>query len=224
MHTIEIPHNSFHCVRLPKVYRYLNAKFIDEFFNTGKLKIGTFKRFREYPDEILGDKNEGRGLLRATSDKENFSFNIHTPVGDNAYILCCSLINTDELRKKFNADSCFVINDPLKFSIAISKALNGFDHSRQGFCNYQEYRMIKKTLSGLSIDDMTDKEGRIIEDGRIEAKVFKSFDPIEIMFLKESRYSYQQEYRLTWTIDTRYHDLSKEFILCKEAIEYCDRL
>jgi hypothetical protein len=39
---------------LPIVYRYLEKKYIDLFFDKGIIRLGSISTFREHPDEIRG--------------------------------------------------------------------------------------------------------------------------------------------------------------------------
>ncbi|WP_421762835.1 hypothetical protein [Ekhidna sp.] len=80
--------------KLPIVYRYMDQEFIDLFFKEGKLRISSFMKFRNYPDEVRGDKSEGGGAITGKSDKEGFTFHLMTQVGENGYMLSTSLIHS----------------------------------------------------------------------------------------------------------------------------------
>lgn len=139
---ISLQHGKPLDIYLPNVYRYMDRKFIDLFFETGQLRLSSFKKFREYPDEIRGDKNEGSGSVIGKSDNSNFQFMVMSGAGDNAYMLCGSIIESEHIKNTFNTESCFRIVNPLEFSVAVSNAILGFKHSFQGFCNYRDNRFI----------------------------------------------------------------------------------
>ena len=58
-------------VLLPNVYRYLDKKFVDLFFEDGIIRLGSFSRFQKYPDEVRGDISEGKGAIQSKS-KEGY--------------------------------------------------------------------------------------------------------------------------------------------------------
>jgi hypothetical protein len=50
-------------VKTPELFRYLNQIHIDEFFETGRLRLSSFQQFAKHPDEQRGDPEEGRNVL-----------------------------------------------------------------------------------------------------------------------------------------------------------------
>jgi hypothetical protein len=214
-------------IYLPNVYRYMNKEFVDLFFNKGILRLSSFRRFRNYPDEIRGDKKEGGGSVAGVSDSGGFQFHVVTKTGNDAYILCGSIIESDEIKKVFSCDSYLRIIKPLEFSVAISNAIIGYSQSFQGFCNYKDYRIIKKTIEGLNINDFTNEQGEIIiGDSKMNQKVDQIIGSgIDLMFLKEKKYQNQFEYRFIWTINSKYYQMNEYIdVECKEAIQFCEKL
>jgi hypothetical protein len=213
-------------IYLPNIYRYMNKEYVDMFFKEGKLRLSSFKKFHEYPDEIRGDKNEGSGGITGIGNS-GFQFNVMTNVGKDSYILCGSLIDSEEIKKEFECDSCFRIVKPLEFSVAISNALTGYSRSFQGFCNYQSTRILKKAIEGMDIKDFTGPEGTLIDGGpkgnqRINQIIGNGID---LMFLKEEKYQSQSEYRFIWSINTNFYAVLEYIdIECKEAIQFCERI
>ena len=151
-------------IALPVIYRYMDKKFIDLFFDKGILRISSFKKFKQYPDEIRGDKSEGGGSFETIS-KEGTQFILMTDVGQREYVLCTSLFQSEDIKKQFGVDSWFKIIKPLEFSAAISNSINGFTQAFLGFCNYQEYRIIKKQIHDFSMKEFTDEKGEFIIGG-----------------------------------------------------------
>lgn len=214
-------------IYLPNIYRYMDKQFIDLFFEKGILRLSSFKKFREYPDEIRGDKNEGNGSVTGTTDKSGFQFHVMSNVGSDAYMLCGSIIDSDAIRNTFKTDSCFRIVKPLDFSVAVSNAILGFKQSFQGFCNYREHRLIKKLIPGMDINDFTGPEGTIIIGGQKGNERTNQIlgNGIDLMFLKEKKYQDQCEYRFVWTINTQFFTMSDYIdIECKEAVQFCERV
>jgi hypothetical protein len=214
-------------IHIPNVYRYMNKKYIDNFFEKGILRISSFRKFREYPDEIRGDKNEGGGGVLGTSDKSGFQFHVMTQTGNDAYMLSGSTIESENLMKTFGTDGYFRITKPIEFCVAISNSINGSNRLLQGICNYRDQRIIKKLITGLDIKDFIGPEGTIIIGGQKGNQRINEIieNGIDLMFLKEKSYQNQSEYRFIWTINTQFNKI-EEFIdvECKEAVQYCERI
>ncbi len=150
-----------------------------------------------------------------------------TQTGNDCYILCGSVLESDALQKIFNCDSCFRIIHPLEFSLSISNAIVGFKQSFQGLCNYRDYRIITKTIENLSVNDFTNEQRNLIIGGQ---KMNQRINQLigsgaELMFLKEKKYQDQVEYRFIWAINNQFYPM-KEYIYieCKEAIQFCERI
>src|SRR4051812_39108331 len=90
-------------IGLPYIYRYMDEKYIDLFFEKGTLRISSFKKFIQYPDEIRGDKSEGSGSYE-TKSNEGFQYLLMTNTGSNAYMFCTSLIASDEIKRRFEVN------------------------------------------------------------------------------------------------------------------------
>ena len=205
----------------------MDKEFIDLFFEKGILRISSFKKFKEYPDEVRGDKNEGSGSVTGTSDTSGFQFHVMSGTGSDAYMLCGSIIDSASIRNTFNTETCFRIVKPLDFSVAVSNAILGFKQSFQGFCNYREHRIIKKLIPGMDISDFTGPEGTIIFGGEKGNQRTNEIlgNGIDLMFLKEKKYQEQCEYRFVWTINKQFYQMADYIdIECKEAVQFCERL
>jgi hypothetical protein len=213
-------------ISLPFVYRYMEKKYIDLFFDKGLLRLSSFRKFKNYPDEIRGDKSEGKGAILSTT-KEGGQFVGVTEVGNDAYIFCTSTIESTELMKKFNTDGYFKIIDPLGFSFAISNSILGFSQAIQGLCNYVDSRLINKFINGMSMNDFTNEVGELIIGGPKMLQRLREMvgDGTELMLLKEKKYQKQTEYRFIRKINTQFFT-PLEFIdvECKEAIQFCERI
>ncbi len=213
-------------IALPHIYRYMDKEYIDLFFEKGILRVSSFKRFIQYPDEIRGDKSEGGGTYEAKS-AEGFQFLLMTNVGSNAYMFCTSLIATDEIKHQFNVNSYFRINKPLEFSAAIINAIVGSTQAYLGFCNYQDYRIIKKQIEGFSVNDFTNEKGELILGGpKMNQRTNEMMgNGIDLMFLKENKYQSQSEFRFMWTINNQFYEMQEYLdITCKEAVQFCERV
>lgn len=212
-------------VKLPNLYRYLETEYIDSFFEKGMLRFGSFLKFRTYPDEIRGDKSEGTGAM-VSKTQEGMTLVGSTEAGMDAYILCTSVIESEELMKEFKTNGSFRIKDPLGFSLAVANAIPGFSQAVQGFCNYQDLRLVNKEMPGMSTKEFTDEQGHLIIGGGLLNRLGgMTGDGTDLMFLKEKKYQKQAEYRFFWRIDSKFFKLQEYAdIECKEAIQFCERI
>jgi hypothetical protein len=212
-------------VKLPAVFRYMDSQYIDDFFAHGKIRISSFKRFRDYPDEVRGDKSEGQGSISGMG-RDGFTFHVMTGAGANGYMMSTSLEESTAIMTEFEVDSYFMIADPLGFVTAIANALPGFQEAFLGFCNYQTYRIVHKALEEMTIGDFTGEDGNLIMmhpkmNERIGQLVGNGID---LLYLKEKKHQTQAEFRFVWRIDGSHFEVSDYMdIVCKEAIQYCRR-
>lgn len=109
---------------LPSPYRYMDKEYVEMFFETGVLRISSFRRFQNYPDEIRGDASEGGGIYE-TFSKEGLQHITMTNTGSNRYLLCSSFIHSKTIMKEFNVNSCIKIKDPINFSNAMMNSVIG---------------------------------------------------------------------------------------------------
>lgn len=213
-------------ISLPTVYRYMDKKYVDLFFEKGIMRISSFDRFRKYPDEIRGDTDEGGGTYE-TKSKEGTQNLIMTNSGSSSYMLCGSLLYDEEIQKKFEVDSVIKIKDTVGFSNAVLNAIPGTVEAFLGFCNYQDYRIVSKSITPFSDQDDLSEEGTITIGGpNFNKRVNETIgNGIDLMFLKDRKYQYQSEFRFIWKIDNRYFTQQEYIdIECREAIQFCERI
>lgn len=205
----------------------MEKEYITDFFENGTLRISSFQRFRNYPDEIRGDQREGQGNYLGHDPDNRMQFIVQTDDFDNSYMLSTSLLLRSELSKTFNCDGCFRILDPIGFSVAISNSLTGFIQSVNGFCQYEEERLIKTEFPSVDMLDFRNEEGAmLIGDKKMRQRVKEiSKTGFEKLFLKERKYQEQVEYRFIWIIDPKYHEV-RDFIdiNCLEAVQFCKKV
>lgn len=212
-------------VKLPRVYRYMNQEFVDRFFEDGSLRVSSFSRFMNYPDEVRGDRSEGGGTVVGRGDN-NFTLVLATQVGQNGYMLSASLEESAAIQREFEADSYFIINDPLAFHVAVMTATPGIACSFLGFCDYRSTRTINKDVPGLSGKDLLNEEGgfQLGGPGMMKQHAQLVGNGIDLLFLKYRKYQYQAEFRFVWMIKSAFFEMHDHLdIKCKEAIQFCER-
>ncbi len=224
-HVVTIQFGTPWNVVTPAVYRYEDQRWIEEFFETGKLRLSTFAKFATYADEQRGDTSEGQGFCYGeTSD--NKSVGVFQSQGITAAVLCCSHRLDHGLRNGFERDSAFQITNTVGFSLEISRQLAGFRHGIEGSCIYRSDATIKRAID-------FDFEKYKLPDGNIDMQMM--FDAgaqlggPELLLLKRKHYERQQEYRLLWELDAIGADyvdviapLARQFCRKVEAEEWAE--
>jgi len=193
-------------VRIPVLTRYLDTEFVDLFFNEGKLRLSSFKSFRNNPDEQRGDINEGRMKLK-----------IRTPQGSNnevaqncqeAYVLCAGTVENPTMETSFSTQDSFRITNSLDFADCISRHIPGCNGGMEGLCHYRDH------LTFSNIDTITTPE---------ESCKFMSGHLMNSFLLKHNKYAHQGEYRFIWFTSGKL-EMDYIDIVCPEALEFCERL
>lgn len=214
----EIPFQPFIAPYIPMVFRYLEKKWVDNFFEDGSLRISSFKKFHQHSDEQRGDKQEGNNLVIGVQEKKYmYSLTFH---GSDAFVLSTSLLLDKSLYSDFDVDSCFVIEKPFEFMDIISKQIPNFKGINFGPCLYQPLRQIRRNIKGLMIGDSKNQDTVNLDD------IFKNINEAggsDTLFLKTQNYSSQHEYRFLW------HSFDNSLpehldIKVPEAREFCRRI
>jgi len=181
----------------PAVYRYENSQWIDEFFETGKLRLSTFSKFATYPDEVRGDDQEGSGFCYGeTSDGK--SVIVTQRQGINATVLCCSQRLSRRLADDFQRDAVFQITNTMEFAAEVARQLLGFKGGIEGACIYRTMKAIKRKIE-FDIEKYRLPDGKL--DEQLLRHVCHSLGGPELVLLKRMRYQDQHEYRFMWEMD-----------------------
>lgn len=207
-------------VKTPILYRYLDQQYIDEFFETGRLRLSTFATFAEHEDEQRHDPNEGTNILIGTAEDQTvFAVTKH---GHRELILSTSTRADEQLMEAFDTNGYFRIKDSTNFGAAVAMAIPGFAKGLEGFCVYQDRRTIERQIERIDLDDL--KEDPADENpslNKLAAEVFKLGGP-NVFFVKLSRYSNQNEYRLIWSLTRDVNEAL--FVDCPEARQFCEKV
>lgn len=206
-------------VKIEPVYRVLdNTKWMENFFETGELMLSCFNKFRNYPNEMQGDKNEGEGIVGGVDDKGNHNYIIYES-GLNAFIMSNTTELTKEVINDFNGKCAIKIHNPTLFALEISKKLPFVNSGLEGKCTYVRSRV--HTL------EKEKAENRAFQNIDFQNDYDKNerFSEITLgneLFLKLEKYKHQNEYRLIWFSDSKLND--SIFIKCPEAIRFCEKI
>ncbi len=201
-------------IKTPNLTRYMEKQYVDDFFEYGKLRIPSFRRFRNNPDEEQGDAFEGM-----TSTKIATPTGSHAIVainGQEAYVLCTTTVESKTLQAKFRTEFGIRILNTLGFAHSISAHIPGFIGGLEGLCFYRDDVSINKTIESSfpPRDKFSDPEVMFREHEKFVAAHTK-----DSLFIKRSKFSHQAEYRFIWFAQ----GLEQEYveITCPEARQYC---
>src|SRR6185437_2766358 len=75
----------------PRVYRFLESKWIDAFFEDGSLRLSSFRQFAQHEDEQRHDPAEGWGIRAGVGP--NMTVFMVGGRGSDAYVLCGTVSN-----------------------------------------------------------------------------------------------------------------------------------
>jgi hypothetical protein len=121
----------------PRVYRYLETQYVEAFFRDGSLRLSSFARFAEHPDEQRKDTTEGMGA--------RFGIGSHATInwfggrGHDHYVLCGTIHNTKNVRDQFKQyDACMAIDNVTAFANAVASAIPYFKGGTEGMVIYQD--------------------------------------------------------------------------------------
>jgi hypothetical protein len=205
-------------IRLPHVYRIMEAKYVDAFFETGALRLSSFSRFRTNSDEIRADREESDALLTGRHGNLQTVFIDVSPPA-SAWVLCGTTVFDPSYMGKFG-NSCLRIHDPLAFANAIANEIPSFAGGYEGFCLYQSERAVRKELASSAEGGIVgdEKEGYRLQIGPQLANL----NSPDRYFIKRMSFNREAEYRWIW-LARRQSALVLD-IICPEARDSCDRV
>jgi len=185
-------------LRTPELYRYMDQKYIDEFFETGNLRLSTFHTFAQHADEQRRDTEEGHNTLVGLGDGHTIM--ARTQHAHNCLILSTSTVADEGLMEAFETNGYFSIKNSTGFGTAIANRLPGFLEGIEGFCIYAEQRMIKRRLDSFTLDDLKQApESPSLSLDKIFA-LTAQIGGADVLFVNHIRFRHQNEYRFVWTV------------------------
>lgn len=202
----------------PVLFRFMEKQWVDEFFNTGRIRLSSFKRFSTHPDERRLDVSEGEVtlFLHTTTGTDLF---VVIKLGGNAYALSTTLRNDEEIANRFGSSAYMKINNPTAFGAAIARQIPRFRFGVEGSCRYQTTMKIHKLVGDISVARFNSPGTEKIDLNKVNQFFQENFGSYPY-FLKHTSYVSESEYRFIWV----YEGADDEFldVTAPEAIQYCE--
>lgn len=201
----------------PQVYRILPEVYVDEFFNTGRLRLSSFKQFATHPDEERGDR-EGWHILVGKGTKQTvFAVAGH---GSDSYVLSATQRADPGLFDRFGSTSAILIRDTLSFGTAIARQLPGYKLGMEGPCVYKD-GSIECDIGDFELEQLrTNAQDKTLDLNRLGGFVL-NMAGAEVFFRKRARFEHQGEYRWVWLIDREVPEST--FVDVPDARQYCEK-
>lgn len=206
-------------IRTPYVYRILPEEYVDEFFDSGKLRISSFNQFSKHDDEDKGDKQEGKYILVGIGTKQTvYAVTSH---GSDAFVLCGAQIFNNDLSKRFNSNSAILIKDSTAFGATILRQIAGFKFGMEGPCVYKD-GPIECDIGDFELDQLkTDAPDQNLDLNKMGGFLLNMAGS-EVFFRKRERYAPHLEYRWIWLTDKKVPDYLE--IYAPDARQYCEKV
>jgi hypothetical protein len=203
------------------VYRFLEKRFVNEFFDSGALRLSSFARFSKHRDEQRLDGKEGTVSMAYRPPGGSGDTVILTGgVGTDAYVLSACLVPSGDVMRSFGADSAIVIHDTQGFAKAVAAAVPKFTHGFDGPCSYQARRFVQRNFfSAEDAPDVPLDAGGKLDQARM-GDVVASIIGHDAFFLKHHSYMQQNEWRFLWITSGERHDSVDIFV--PEARRFCE--
>jgi len=202
----------------PSVYRIMPSEYVNEFFETGRLRLSSFKQFASHADEERGDTKEGLHVQVGVGNETTML--TATAHGSNAYILCGTCDADDGLFVRFGSNSAIVIKNTTQFGYEISRQLAGFSGGLEGFCIYKD-GPIETDIGGFNLESLKSDPSQSAFDLRKLGEFVRSMAGAEVFLRKRASYQHQREYRLAWLLDSMASD--SIFVNAPSAIKFCEK-
>lgn len=191
--------------------------------------LTTYNRCKNHEDEVRKDSNEGS--CQYNFNHQNTTTAGWQDVGFQSYMFCTSMIESEQLMTKFNADGYFWIDNLFAFCDVVSRYIPGFEYGRVGACSYKKSRVISRTTDNpVRPCEKELNNAMSNEDQRLRSQALNNYQRTmsgnvnqeladESYFLKENTFSDEAEVRIIWTVP---YDVKETItITCPEAIQFC---
>ncbi|OIM99100.1 hypothetical protein BFR57_00520 [Idiomarina sp. MD25a] len=189
------------------IIKLSQRRYVDEFFEKGTLKLGTFHEYQHHPNPEIGDHEEGLVTLVVTANWGTMIGKYRT--GYNYYLFCAAIGDVNPATvNSFGYDSAFEVSNPQAFARAIAAKLNARSYNF-GRCIYHN----GKAIIG--------RPRRVIDRSRISSE-YADLLGISKYLIKMNKYKPQRELRFLFEMPADVHE--PIMIECPEAVQFCKKL
>lgn len=206
----------------PSLFRFLESKYVDQFFSDGTLRICSYSQFHKHKDEQRLDQREGKTMfVHRTQQGGGQTLTAQCAHGVNAYVLCMAMRHDEDLMSAFECDSYFRVTNSTNFGMAIARHIPGLVASFEGPCLYQDKKIIEQDLGYVDINQFRDPENpNNIQQSLLQNYIFSKMAHFPL-FLKDKTYAHQVEYRYVWIVRNKENDYLD--IKVPEALQFCEK-
>jgi hypothetical protein len=220
--TVPVEFLPWHIVN-PTVVRYLERRYVDDFFETGKLRIPSCKAFWKHGDEQRGDQHEA--LIRVVGTHTSGGrFDGSACFAGDSFVLSTSCVEDLAVGSTFASsyDAAIRILDPVGFGVAVARSVPGYKGGFQGFCRYRDSRTVELEEPVPDFVPPTNEADAKTVVDRLQAFV-SGHATLHALLQKGLKYRSQNEYRFVWN---SFEAESVDFldIVVPEARQFCRRV
>lgn len=209
---------TFHLMT-PVVFRMLERCWVDNFFETGELRLSSFAQFAKHTDEQRKDK-EGDNTITLRGAATTGFARIHGS-GSNAYVLCATALEPSQTTiKAFNYDAAIHIFDPIGFAITISQQVPNFLGLLLGHCVYTA-RSIQMKVKDVDIESFQTSPGSKVIDLNKATGFFLNAAGAAVYFRKAATSTFIDQVEYRWVFLTSETVQDTTTIHAPEAREFC---
>ncbi len=219
----------------PVSYRFMPHQYVDEFFESGRLRLSTFHACRDLENPLTRDEREGQSNIKFAST--HLASEAVLDVGKDCYLLCATLAPPLPNETRFGSTGCFRIDDPQGFSYAIAQRIEGVTKCVHRACEYHEARVVdrgrqlaeetdgafQRLMNSLTPQATPDEAEAAFLQMRKELNAVQHAvvgdDPY---FIKDKRFSEDREFRFVWKVSAV--DGSSLLLAVPEAVQFCARI
>lgn len=206
---------------IPMIYRFMEERYIDSFFQTGTLKLTTFEKCKNLEDANRNDGNEGISVLNGYDGEYRLECKIG--VGSNAILLCTSLCNSYTDSKGILFGQSIEIFNVEGLVVAIAEELKAMGYGLKsilfGPCFYSEKEFHKET----DLSKFMEKQDKGILDWDEMMRINQCISGTNIYFQKPIDKRTETEFRMIWLVD----DLKGNediYVTIQNPQSYCRRV
>lgn len=185
---------------IPFLYRFMEAQYVEMFFETGMLKLTTFEKCKELEDENRKDTKEGQSELFGYDG--DCKLEIGFGVGGDVILLCTSLCSEYKDKKGTIYNKYIEIFDVQGLILAIAEQLSKSGYVVKtilfGPCFYSE-KEFHNVVHSEAFREKMDKEQSFDWDEL--SKITNTIAGYNIYFQKPIEKRQENEFRFLWIVD-----------------------